>query len=313
MSLEAPYENGQGTGGGCGEARGARLAALALLLLAACSGAPAAPDPDRPPVEPAPGSAAAPPEAPPRPGYLGVVVARDAVDVAAEVAGRLEAVLVRPGDAVRRGDPLARLDTRALTQGLAMAEASSRAAAAELARSRAEQVQARNRLERRRAVPDTFSREELAQTQLEAETAEAAFLAAQARLAEGEARVAQLRHTLARTALTAPFDGTVALRYLDPGATVEPASPILRLITSDELLVRFAVPPEEAPALVVGAAVAIDLEATGARLPGRVTQVAPEIDAASQLVFFEARFEDRGAAPPHPVWSGQVARVRPAG
>ena len=117
MSLEACFHRGQAMA----------FCLLAALLAGGC---------DRPATEPPPqGTPAAAeqvsdetsielPGAPQKPGYLGVVVARESVDVAAEVAGRVESVVVRPGDRVERGDLVARLDRRELAQGLAMAEAS---------------------------------------------------------------------------------------------------------------------------------------------------------------------------------------------
>lgn len=305
MSLEACFHRGQ--------ARAFWL--LAALLAGGC---------DRPATEPPPqGTPAAAervseeisielPGTPQQPGYLGVVVARESVDVAAEVAGRVESVVVRPGDRVERGDLVARLDRRELAQGLVMAEASLSAVEAEVERSRVELQEARTRYERRAKIPDTFSREELAAAELEMQTAEAAHQAAVARANEQKARVGQLRDGLQRTDVRAPFGGTVALRYLDPGATAAAGSPLVRLITSDELLVRFAVPPEEAAALGEGAAVDIALETTGGTVPGQVVQVSPEIDSASQMVFMEARLASQQAGG-SPVRSGLVARVHPAG
>jgi RND family efflux transporter MFP subunit len=242
-------------------------------------------------------------------GHLGVVVARDAVDVAADVSGRLREVLVRPGDVVARGDVLARLDTREMEQDLAMARASLDAVKAEVTRTERELTEATTRYERRAAVPDTFSREELAASSLQKETAEAAHGAARAREAEQRARVTQLRDALGRTALRAPFDGTVALRYEDAGATVSPGAPVVRLITSGELLVRFAVPPEAMGSFAEGTAVEVRVENGATAVPARVIQVAPEIDSASQMVFVEARLDGAGRPGPQPLRAGLVARV----
>ena len=321
MILEALHSNGQAAR----RHAGFRLVAVlwlgtALLALGCSGGEPSAPAPSPP--EPAPPVASdasdasdASPESTPsseatEDGWVGVVVAREAVDVASEVPGRIESMAVRPGDRVEPGDLLARLDTSQLSQDLAMAEASLEAVQAEVRRTESALQEVTTRYERRAAVPDTFSREELAATELEKETAEAAAAAAQAREREQEARVRQLRESLAKTDVRAPFAGTVALRYLDPGATVVPGTPLVRLITSDELLVRFAAPPEAAARLEAGDPVEIVLETTEARITGRVTQVAPEIDSASQMIFVEARLDE--ATRNGPARSGLVARVFPA-
>jgi RND family efflux transporter MFP subunit len=241
-------------------------------------------------------------------GYLGVVVTRDAVDVAAETAGRVDSVTVRVGDRVSRGDVLARLDTRELEQDLGMARASLTAAEAEVTRIRSQVREAETRYKRRSDLPDIFSREELESAKMEMETAEATLKAAEARVSEQEAQVEQLRDRLGRTEIRAPFEGTVALRYLDPGATVLAGSPVVRLLSTEELLVRFAVPPEKVESLAVGDQVEVAIEDAEVRSPATVLHIAPEIDGPSRMVFVEARLD----APEETlgrIRSGLVARV----
>lgn len=296
---------------------------LTLLLVSACGGPRnAVPRPDGAadggprngaPSGTATGTAAAA-ELPAagHPGWVGVVVTRDAVDVSTEVTGRIESVFVRVGDRVRQGDRLARLDTRNLAQDLAMAEASLRAARAEVNRSRSQQEEARTRYERRADLPDTFSREEIQASRMEMETARATLEAAEARASEQEVRVEQLESALGRAEIRAPFAGTVALRYLDAGATVLAGAPVVRLITSEELLVRFAVPPETAEEITMGQRVEVTVEDAGLVTPAVIHHIAPEIDTASQMVFVEARLEAPEVRPGR-LRSGLVARVEPAG
>lgn len=322
MSLEALHSKGQAARRLARRSKPSRLV-FALFLctalgLSGCGGndAPgagsgdAAPETASPAVsEPAVLTESAPTEAAEPEGWIGVVVAREAVDVAAEVPGRVDSVAVRPGDRVSPGDLLARLDTSQLAQDLAMAEASLEAVRAEVRRTKSELQESTTRHERRAAVPDTFSREELAATELEKETAEASAAAAEAREREQSARVRQLRESLSKTDVRAPFESTVALRYLDPGSTVVSGTPIVRLITSEELLVRFAVPPEATSDLALGDPVEIVLERSGTRVTGRVAQVAPEIDSASQMIFLEARLDEEN--PGGAARAGLVARVFP--
>lgn len=239
--------------------------------------------------------------------FVGVVIPRETVDVAAETTGRLERVEVRVGDRVEAGDVLARVDTRLLSQDLAMAEASLNALEAEVERRRVELDNAQSRHERRSALPETFSREELSASRLEVETARSALKAAEARLREQQARIEQLREALASSTVRAPFTGTVALRYLDPGAAISPGTPVLRLITPGDLLVRFAVPPAAAEQLALGQPVEVEVQEVNLRARAIIDHIAPEIDTASQMVFMEARFEEDGRLRP-----GFVARVLPA-
>lgn len=268
---------------------------LALALLTGGCGpretaeeAPA-PPPSAPSAGPASASVPAPSAPPARKGWIGVLVARESVDVTAESPGRVLAVHVQIGDRVRRGDRIATLDTRVMAQDLEMARSSLRAAEAEERRSADELAEAKARNERRQANPDFFSKEDLAEVALQAKTAAAAYEVAQARVAEQRSRIRQLEAGLSQNEVRAPFDGRVAERFADAGALVGPGTAVVRLISAGDLQVRAAVPPEEARALHVGDPVAVTVRTQNLRLSGTVERVAPEVDAASQMVLIEVQ------------------------
>ena len=269
---------------------------LALALLVEGCGqrqtaeeAPAPPPAATPSARPASAPASVPSSAPARKGWIGVLVARESVDVTAESPGRVLAVHVQIGDRVRRGDRIATLDTRVMAQDLEMARSSLRAAEAEERRSADELAEAKARNERRQANPDFFSKEDLAEVALQAKTAVAAYEVAQARVAEQRSRIRQLEAGLSQNEVRAPFDGRVAERFADAGAMVGPGTAVVRLISAGDLQVRAAVPPEEARALHVGDPVAVTVRTQKLRLSGTVERVAPEVDAASQMVLIEVQ------------------------
>jgi len=268
-----------------------RLCAILLLLaLPGCDRReavqeiPPAVPPPRPAASPATAAAPASQE---RQGWLGVVVARESVDVTAESQGRLRAVHVAIGDRVRRGDPIATLDTSLAAQDLEMARSALRGAEADEQRAADEMAEAKARNDRRQKNPDFFSKEDLAESALQAKTAASALEAARARVAEQRARVSQLGTSLARNEVRAPFDGRVAERFADPGALVGPGTPLVRLISAGDLLVRAAVPPEEARRLTVGTPVVSSIRTLGLEIPGTIQRIAPEVDSASQMVLIE--------------------------
>jgi RND family efflux transporter MFP subunit len=269
------------------------LLALALALLASVAGcghrnvAVEAPAPRSAPR--APVAAAAAPA--PHPGWIGVIVARESVDVKADSQGRLQAVRVSIGDHVRKGDPIATLDTSLAAQDLEMARSVLRGSQVDEHRAADEMAEAEARNERRKKNPDFFSKEDLAQAALQAKTAAAAHEVARTRVAEQEARVRQLATSLSRNEIRAPFEGRVAERFADPGAVVGPGTPVVRLISAGDLLVRAAIPPEEARRLSPGAPVMVTVRAQSLRIPGTVQRIAPEVDAASQMVLIEVHLD----------------------
>lgn len=266
-------------------------AILPLLALPGCDRREAVQEIPPALAAPRPASSPAPSPAPSqeRQGWLGVVVARASVDVTAESQGRLRAVHVAIGDRVRRGDLIASLDTSLAAQDLEMARSALRGAEADEKRAADEMAEAIARNDRRQKNPDFFSKEDLAESALQAKTASSAMEAARARVAEQRARVRQLETSLSRNEIRAPFDGRVAERFADPGALVGPGTPLVRLISAGDLLVRAAVPPEEARRLAVGTPVVSQVRTLGLEVPGTIQRIAPEVDAASQMVLIEIR------------------------
>lgn len=240
-------------------------------------------------------------------GFLGVVLPRQSVDVAPEISGRIEQIHVREGDPVRRGQIVAVLALSEIRQEVEMAEASLRAIEAEVSRSRLELSDAENRLARRLSFPEAFPEEEMRQAEIQREMARTDLEAAQARVSEQRARVAQARGKLARAEVRAPAGGTVARRYLEPGALAGPGQPVLRLISGGSLIVRFAVPPEQARSLNVADPVLV--EAGEADLPAVVEQVSPEVDPPSGMVILVAVLDPAAHAAGR-IKPGSVVRVR---
>ncbi|RMH21670.1 MAG: efflux RND transporter periplasmic adaptor subunit, partial [Acidobacteria bacterium] len=252
---------------------------------------------------PAPAAAPAAPEC-----FLGVVVTGEAVDVAAQGEGLLEEVLVEVGDRVERGQPLARLDAENLRHQLAIERANLSTADAGRRRMALELERAEMEYQRRLGLEDIFSSAETDAARFDRDAARLQLEAAEADYARAAARIEQLTAALERSVVRAPFAGRVALRYLDAGATVASGRPILRLIGGGTQLTRFAVSPAQAGALRPGLPVRVEVETPRLSLEGVIDNVAPEIDAASQMVFVEARLPEPAAGAP-PINSGAVARV----
>ncbi|HEX6838277.1 MAG TPA: HlyD family secretion protein, partial [Polyangia bacterium] len=155
----------------------------------------------------------------------------------------------------------------------------------------------------------TVSEEELSASRFAKKSAAVKVAAAAANVSSKSAHLAQLRQLFEEGAVRAPFAGTVVTRYADVGSLIHKGAPIVRLIASGALRVRFAIPEEQADALASGDRVRID---AGERtLTGTVEKINPEIEAASRMIFAEASLE-LSPADRSRVRSGQVARVHPA-
>jgi RND family efflux transporter MFP subunit len=223
--------------------------------------------------------------------YVGVIFARQLADIVARSEGRLEAVYVHLGDHLKPGDSIAKIESYALMQQLAMAEASLRSVQAEARSAEVERKDAEVRYSRREGLVKAglLSKEELATANVQVERARTALEVAQARVAEQMARVRQTKDALANTLIKAPFEGTVAARYLDPGATVHAESPVINIIRSDDLWVRFATPDTQRATLPIGSTIRVHLEGLNVVIPGTIAHLAPGVDPLTREVVIEAK------------------------
>lgn len=269
-----------------------RLALVAALSAAACQRSPSfAPRAVLTPAS-APASSGESPHQPADPGFIGVVVAGEWAEIEAKVEGRIEEVFVRAGDEVTRGAPIARLDIEASEHELAIAQAGFNEASRRLAR--------RRKLGRGRLAAVTA--EEIDQARRE--------------MLEAKARLAKLSQARDHALVTAPFAGTVAERYLAPGALAGAGRPIVRLVGRGEPRVRFAIPEERAGAVKVGSLINVTIAPSGVAARGKVTGLAPEVDVSSRMVFAAATLEapttpatSGASAGPEPLSTGALARV----
>ncbi|WP_443192253.1 HlyD family secretion protein [Pseudomonas indica] len=199
------------------------------------------------------------------------------VQVASKQPGRLAEVLVDEGDRVRKGQLLARLDTRTLEAQRAQAEAEVLRARENLTASEAN-VALRNS-ELRLADQDLrrfrelfqrghTSRQQLDQQQARFDTANAALDAARAQVSAAraaigaaEAQVAQLTSEIDDASLRAPLDGLVQLRLAEPGEVLGAGGRVLLLIDLGDQYMNLYLPAALAGRLTVGDEARILLDA----------------------------------------------------
>lgn len=162
------------------------------------------------------------------------------IQVAAPATGvRILELLVDEGDTVRRGQPMARLDT-------SLAQAQIRAAQASVAEAQSAAVRARGEYERAESIRDSgaLSTEAIEQRR-------AAALAADARLAATRAQLQEVNTRLGGGYVRAPDSGLVIDRSAEIGRNVD-GQVLYRIAAGNELEVAAQVSEAEALALERG-------------------------------------------------------------
>ncbi len=285
-----------------------RFALLSLLLAAACSKAPpeaAKPKGPRPTaVRAEPVQKGVLPVTSEHPGELFA----EAVDVAPRVQGTLLSLHVGLGDRVKKGALLARLDDEQLSHQLAEARSTLALSEANTRRAQANLHLAKTELERKAplAKDQLVSAQEISEIEARIATVQAEVAAAEAATAQARARIGLLEQQRTELKLVAPFDAVVAERKLDPGATVGPSTPILRLVASGAPRVRFRVPEKTLGALREGLPLKVRTAATGREsFDGRVERIGGEVSRTDRLVQVEGVLANENPA----LKPGMYARI----
>ncbi len=199
---------------------------------------------------------------------IGTLVAVRGVVLGAELPGTVREIAFESGSSVRRGQVLVKLDTSAEEAQLAAAVAD--ASLARLNLGRAERLR-----------------------QGEA-NAEADLDAAAARAKQADATVANLRATIAKKTIRAPFDGRVAIRQVELGQVVSQGTPIASLQSVSPIHADFWLPQQALAQLDPGQRTRLHVDTFGdAAWEGEITTVNPEVDPGTRNVRVRATFENR--------------------
>ncbi|MEO1765931.1 efflux RND transporter periplasmic adaptor subunit [Thiobacter aerophilum] len=175
------------------------------------------------------------------------------VDVGSELSGIIDKVFVDVNDQVKRGQVLARLDTRRLEDQVARSRAALVAAEATVAQARATLQDARANLARLEEVARLSGGKVPSQAELE--TGRANVAKAEAAVKSAEAGVEQARATLrtdetnlAKASIRSPIDGVVLTRKVEPGQTVAASlqAPVLFTLAEDLTHMELQVNVDEA-------------------------------------------------------------------
>jgi HlyD family secretion protein len=179
--------------------------------------------------------------------------------VSPDEQGRVERLLVREGDQVKKGDLLFTLD-----DDLQVADVEVRQAAlnnAQQAFNRAAQLL-----------------KTAAGTQKTYEDAEAALNQAKANLTAARTR-------LARRRMLAPVSGTLQTVYYRPGETVQPAKPVIALLPPSNLKIRFFAPERRLATIKIGDTVNVSCDSCAHGLTAKVAFIAQSAEYTPPVIY----------------------------
>jgi RND family efflux transporter MFP subunit len=212
----------------------------------------------------------------------GSVSAWQEMSLGVELTGtRATEVLVEVGDRVRAGQPLLRLDSRTLDVQFRQAEAGVSQAQAALELAKANAARGESLVEQ-----GLISSSDSDKLRADLRSAEAQLITAQA-----DRDAARLR--LGFATLSAPDDGIISVRSIQPGQVISAGSELLRLIRRGRLEWRADLAEADLIRVKPGAVVELAGPA-GSLIRGQVRAVSPAVDPATRTGLLYADLPEPG-------------------
>ncbi len=196
---------------------------------------------------------------------IGTVAAVQGVTVSADLPGIVDKIAFDSGKTVQAGEVLVQLDTRQEQAQLAAAEA--------------QRDLARLNLDR---MTDLHRQGITSQSDYDRNAAENK---------QAEARVGEIRATIERKKIRAPFTGLLGIRQVNLGQYLTAGDPVVPLQSLQPVYVNFTVPQQEGGKVRAGGGVRVSFEGmAGAELAGSITAVDSVVDPATRNVQVQATF-----------------------
>jgi RND family efflux transporter MFP subunit len=220
----------------------------------------------------------------------GALKPREQVDVNSKATGRLTQIYFHVGDAVKRGALIAELEDDEIQQQVNRATASLEVAKASLAQRQAELSNMKAELGRSKQLLEDglIPRTDFETRETSYRVVQAQVQLARAQVDQAEAELNELRIRLEQTKIYSPMDGYVGRRYVDPGALLTPATPILHIVNLATMVSAANVPERDVAKLRIGNRAVVHVDAFGERrFEGRVVRISPLLDPATRSAMVE--------------------------
>ncbi|MCI0993260.1 efflux RND transporter periplasmic adaptor subunit [Pseudomonas sp. ICMP22404] len=194
---------------------------------------------------------------------VGSLKALQGVDLSLEIAGTVQKVLFQSGQKVKAGQPLLQLDSEVESALLETAEA-------DLGLSQLDFGRGRQLVGSQAISKGEFDR-----------------LSAQ--LKKNQATVNQLKASLDKKRIVAPFSGTIGIRQVDVGDYLASGTVIATLQDLSSLYVDFYVPEQTVPRLAVAQSVNVGVSAyPGQTFVGAISAINPKVEDSTRNVLVRA-------------------------
>jgi RND family efflux transporter MFP subunit len=226
----------------------------------------------------------------------GTLVSRTRVDVKAETTGRVVRFSKEEGDRVEAGEPLVWVDEENYKLALRQQETVVQVAEAGLERSRVLEQHSRAELERAENLLKSggITDKDWKAAQVAALDARAQVALAEAQIEQARAAVEMARKRLRDTVIHSPVLGHIERRYINPGAFVEPPTPVFTVVDNQRLEIESPIASAELAPVRPGQRATFTVNAyPGVAFEGRVVEVNPAVEPESRSARVRIQADNR--------------------
>jgi len=219
-------------------------------------------------------------------------------DVKSEYTGIVTDVYVNEWVRVKKGDSLAKLDTREAEVVLQKAKAAVEVARASILQAEVSQNRANREFERAQKLKETglITQQAFDDARTETEAAKARIAATKAQLKVAEEDVFYAQTRLSKSMIRSPIDGMVSLRNVNVGDFVGEmgAKPMFRIVDTRILELTVTVPSGEMGSVRIGQPLQFSIAAfPGRNFVGKVMFINPVVNEADRSIKVVAEVENR--------------------
>lgn len=228
----------------------------------------------------------------------GAISAQTASVLSSKIMGVIRQVNVREGDHVKKGQVLVNIDPRQVNAQYQQAQAAlsearkaetaavsshnAAVASAELARATYERYVnlMKNESASRQEFDEVTSR--YRQAQAAAAQSQAMVEASRSRIRQAEAAVSGAAVSENDARITAPYDGVIVAKMVEPGSLAAPGAPLLKIDNVQSLRADAMIPENILQSVSSGQVLTVTIPAANMVVTGHVQTIAPAADPSSR-------------------------------
>lgn len=197
---------------------------------------------------------------------IGSLLPNEVVNIASELAGKVEKINFTEGEFVPRGTILVKLNDDDLQS--------------QLARGEYQMKLTQEKLQRQKILleKEAVSREEYDQVQTEFNVL--------------QQDIEQIKIKIEKTEIKAPFNGIIGFRDISLGAYLQPGSKIATLVDIATLKLEFAISEKYATNNLIGNDVEFSVEGVSKTFKAKVYAVDPNLDTKTRTILLRAVFDN---------------------